>query len=389
MDFLRNSLSVALVESNSKHSAFAANLLNKRPRWPEIQNWRTCQWQESCKKMLKNKACPISWFGLFIDAEGLWLLCTAKKLQQMSNMKSALHTLLKPTISEENGFATSEEELQKVVCTLRPLDENDKDRITAWQTPESIREELEEESDDDEVVVKAAARTESKEYSALLNAVLERAKPLLALPPPDIETLCISEFTQTKQGFWHARVQTLATIVFCQTGPIPELKAMRCHREERRVALLLRRSSAKTMAGMVCAAVRLAAEGCFPGPRSKGKSEFIARCAQAVKQRGRAETVLTKLSKEDQAFIRKSLAGQEEKEPYEGCLYEKCLDKEIKWETEENISRCAHCQMPKCYGRTIFGLNDILAPHLKRALGNQAREMSGANKRARIYDIDE
>ena len=390
MDFLRNSPPIELVESHGKHVAFAANLLDKRPRWPEIQNWRTCQWQESCKKTLKNKACPISWFGLFIDAEGLWLLCTAKKLQQMSNMKSALHTLLKPTISEENGFATSEEELQKVVCTLRPLDENDKDRITAWQTPESIREELEEESDDDKVVVKAAARTESKEYSALLNAVLERAKPLLALPPPDIETLCISEFTQSKQGFWHARVQTLATIVFCQTGPIPELKAMRCHREERRVALLLRRSSAKTMAGIVCAAVRLAAEGCFPGPRSKGKSEFIARCAQALKQRvAQAETVLTKLSKEDQAFIRKSLAGQEEKEPYEGCLYEKCLDKEIKWETEENISRCAHCQMPKCYGRTIFGLNDILAPRLKRALGNEAREISGANKRARIYDIDE
>ena len=186
------------------------------------------------------------------------------------------------------------------------------------------------------MVAKAAARTESKEYSALLNAVLEQAKPLLALPPPDIEKLCISEPPQTKQGFWHARVQTLATIVFCQTGPIPELKAMRCHREERRVALLLRRSSAKTMAGMVCAAVRLAAEGCFPGPRSKGKSEFIARCAQALKQRvPQAETVLTKLSKEDQAFIRKSLAGQEEKEPYEGCLYEKCLDKEIKWEKIE------------------------------------------------------
>ena len=123
------------------------------------------------------------------------------------------------------------------------------------------------------------------------------------------------------------------------------------------------------MAGMVCAAARLAAEDCFPGPRSKGKSEFIARCAQALKQRvPHAETVLTKLSKEDQASIRKSLAGQEEKEPYEGCLMEECLDKEIKWVTEENISRCAHCQMPKCYGRTVFGLNDILAPHLKRAL---------------------
>ena len=196
MDFLRNSLSLELVESNGKHIAFAANLLDKRPRWADIEKWRTCatEWQESYKKTLKNKTCPMAWFGLFIDAEGFWLLCTAKNPQQMTNMKSALHTLLKPTISEENGFATSEEQLQKVVCTLRPLDEYDKVRITAWQTPESLRKELEGESDeDDEVVVKAAARTESKEYSALLNAVLEQAKPLLALPPPDIETLCISE----------------------------------------------------------------------------------------------------------------------------------------------------------------------------------------------------
>ena len=65
------------------------------------------------------------------------------------------------------------------------------------------------------------------------------------------------------------------------------------------------------------------------------------------------------------------------------------LDKEIQWVTEGSMSRCAHCQVPKCWGRTIFGLNDILAPRLKRALGNEAREISGANKRARIYDIDE
>ena len=141
------------------------------------------------------------------------------------------------------------------------------------------------------------------------------------------------------------------------------------------------------MAGMVCAAARLAAEDCFPGPRSKGKSEFIARCAQALKQRvPHAETVLTKLSKEDQASIRKSLAGQEEKEPYEGCLMEECLDKEIKWVTEENISRCAHCQMPKCYGRTVFGLADVLAPALKRE--RILQDPWFAAKRARIGGTD-
>ena len=112
---------------------------------------------------------------------------------------------------------------------------------------------------------------------------------------------------------WQARVQTLATVILCQTGPIPELQAIRCHREDRRVALLLQRSSAKTMAGMVRTAARLAAEGCFPGLRNGRKSEFIARCAQALRQRApTAETTLKNLPEEDQASIRRSLAGETE-----------------------------------------------------------------------------
>ena len=103
-------------------------------------------------------------------------------------------------------------------------------------------------------------------------------------------------------------MQELATVLLSHTGPVPNLTAIRCHREDRRVQLLLWHCSARTMAGMVRVAARLAAEGCSPGPRNK--SEFIARCAEAVRQVApQAETVLQNLSAEEQASIRRSLGG--------------------------------------------------------------------------------
>ena len=142
MDFLRNPLSVALVEFSSNHSTFAASLLNERPPWADIQGSRAgaALWQESFKDIMSRSACPIAWVGLFIDAEGVWLLATANIPQQMSNMKSGLHTLLKPSIPKE--------QLQEVARTLRSFDELDKDRIAAWETVESLRAEVEDDDED-------------------------------------------------------------------------------------------------------------------------------------------------------------------------------------------------------------------------------------------------
>ena len=152
------------------------------------------------------------------------------------------------------------------------------------------------------------------------------------------------------------------------------------------------------MAEMVRDAAKLVAKGCFPGIRNGRRSEFIARCAQALRQRGDAETTLKNLPKEDQASIRRSLAG--EKEACQGCLNEACLDKETEWVTVDThrgeevpmpFSRCAHCKMPKCFGRTGSGLAAVLAPSLRRELGKRTyefqKELRG-NKRARIDDIE-
>ena len=58
--------------------------------------------------------------------------------------------------------------------------------------------------------------------------------------------------------------------------------------------------------------------------------------------------------------------------------------------TEGSMSRCAHCQMPKCWGRTVSGLADVTARILKREHGAGFYEGGMAMaKRARIGGTDE
>ena len=59
-------------------------------------------------------------------------------------MKSGLHTLLKPSIPEE--------QLQEVVRTLRPLDELDMNRIAAWETVASLCPEEDNDDDSDDEI---------------------------------------------------------------------------------------------------------------------------------------------------------------------------------------------------------------------------------------------
>ena len=95
------------------------------------------------------------------------------------------------------------------------------------------------------------------------------------------------------------------------------------------------------------------------------------------------ETDLTKLPREEQQSVRRALG--DEKEPYQGCLSEGCLDKEPVWVemvlsgypepdgTDCKISRCARCHKPKSYGHSFNSLGDMLAPTLKRERGMCAR----------------
>ena len=86
----------------------------------------------------------------------------------------------------------------------------------------------------------------------------------------------------------------------------------------------------------------------------------------------KAETEVTNLPKEEQEAVRRALGA--EKEPYEGCLSEGCLDEEPVWETTDlgddlKMSRCVHCRMPKAMGRTMSSPLDLIRERLKRERG--------------------
>ena len=117
MEFLHSFLNVALSEGQGKrHTVFAAKMLNKRPLWEELQGFRsfTVQWQSNFKESLARKTCPVSWLGIFIDTKGVWVLATSKSPQQVTDMKSSVHTVLKGQIAPE--------QLQEIGRTLHPLD---------------------------------------------------------------------------------------------------------------------------------------------------------------------------------------------------------------------------------------------------------------------------
>ena len=117
-------------------------------------------------------------------------------------------------------------------------------------------------------------------------------------------------------------------------------------------------------------AMQLANNGSMPGPGEHGrKSDFIKRCATTLKALApEEETDLKKLSAEEQALARQILGG-DTSEPYNGCLNQDCLDEEATWVADnalEGVSRCAKCKMPKCWGRTVHSIHDVMHPLMNR-----------------------
>ena len=130
------------------------------------------------------------------------------------------------------------------------------------------------------------------------------------------------------------------------------------------------------MAQVVRVAMQLANSGCMPGPGDHGrKSEFIKRCATALKALNpEEETDLKKLNAEDQAIVRRALGG-DTSVPYDGCLSEQCLDEKTTWVVSNNAlpgdpfapaSRCSRCNFPKAFGRTVRSVHDIMRPICNR-----------------------
>ena len=136
MDFHREQLTVTLTEDTGhEHTCFAADLFSPRPPFQEIldfQDWAG-KLQESLGPLMARKTCSVQWLALFVDEQGAWLMATHKSGQAVNNMRQSLKTLLSGVPKEQQKCVSN------ALRSLRPLDQEDKSRIDAWQSLDSLR----------------------------------------------------------------------------------------------------------------------------------------------------------------------------------------------------------------------------------------------------------
>jgi len=317
--------------------------------------------------------------------------------RQLCNTKSAARSILQ---------YLPKKFMLAALDSLRPLDEVDYTRIQAWRTLMSMPP----------VVRRSAAAqpepampTESKSAAQLI-AELEDSDScdgdqefvpqrlmlvdaqqgmLVDAIPVDVETEAqppVHNILHPASG-WEHTAKTEAVIVVIEVGLRPaRLTYTRCHREARR-QLLLQGMLVKgvAMPGVVRVAMRLVAAGSLPPLGECGRSaDFIRRCRAALQAFDPSqETVLNKLSVQDQALIRRALSG-DDSVPYQGCLTDECLAQDTEWETVDTtlpgkapttMSRCARCKYPKAFGRTIHSVRDILSMRMALELGHDTRNL--------------
>jgi hypothetical protein len=270
-----------------------------------------------------------------------------------------------------------------VADSLRPLDEPDEVRIGAWKTVDELRPKVKPRSGPS-APQSLAEFMEQNDYSDSGDEgggeSGNETQSTLALRGVGETTLAVAARGGSKVA-WAARSQAYATVVIASTGATPELTYIRCHREQRRHLLLTRRlredtGTASALVKAVQIAAQMARDGSLPAPGGRRTSEFMKRCAEAARAVSpEAETDASKLPREEQEAVRRALGN--EKEPYQGCLSEECLDEDTVWVTEElgglSYSRCARCKMLKAMGRTISTPLSIIENRLKLERGVSLR----------------
>jgi hypothetical protein len=369
MEFVREPpvVSLAAPHSSSRYTYFAADIYSPRLHYDEI--FKAKEWyanvQTQFETMLAKARCKVEWVGIFMDAEGCWLLAIHKTDETLNNMKKALHPILR---------ILPKEQLTAVENSIRALDELDADRIAAWVRLEDLRPKVRPTPEPPPVghVLSLAEFLGSWDgYDREANEEEEVAEPtasIIMLSGP----ISMGEDTLGINGSravwteWKARAQAEATIVAASAGLPPEcsrdLHYDRCRSAGRRHLLLVRRfRGEKTLANVVGFAAKMAAEGSFPVPDGARcrKSEFIQRCVDALKYLNPdGETDIKKLNILDRYAVQVALGERDEL--YQGCMNEECMEKDTTWkvtdlsfpgESPMPCSRCTRCGNPKAYGR--------------------------------------
>ena len=411
MEFLRQQPIVSLVDGDSQ--TFIADFPQPRPEFDHAKLWsETCKAAaiKKIKECMQRKNSAVSYIQVIVDQHGVLAIITFQHSMILGAAKTAAKVLFRCL-----PFDTTSGAAEK---GLRPMDEVDADRIQAWQTVATLRpagkKRAREEADSDDAVrfVKRSAvdardeaerglilslqTTDSSQSAgpksaAQLLAELsdesgseeEVAPPRLMLAnepaeqrPPENPV----EFLDPT-SVWEHRIKGEAVLVMAAVGEAPaELQYRRCHHESRRQLLIQNRVRNEYdkpgMVQVMRVAMRLAQTGCMPGPGNHGrKSDFIKTCATALQALDPSkETDPNKLTAEEQALVRHILGGNTSV-PYDGCLSAQCLDEKTVWavdkvtlpgESSITVSRCAKCNFPKAFGRTVHGIGDLFRARISR-----------------------
>ena len=380
---------------------FIADISQPRPGVDEIASFcGACNAEgiEKFKAAMMRKNCAVSWVQLVIDQHGVLAIVRYKHPLILGDAKKAASVVLR---------CLPDKQRRAVEQGLRPLDEVDRDRISAWTTVESLhrkrkRTEEDEEEEEDEAdtevyfVPNKRVRTEEeraeppkKTAQELLKEFSDSDSEDSAAPVPRLMLTDAAAVPSTlacpdlfdPDSLWGCRMKEEATIILAEAGARPDqLTYIKCHHEDRRQRLLQGRVKREydkpTLLSVVRVAMKLAMDGKIPGIGKHGRrSEFMERCAEALKAiNPEAERDVKKLNADQQTLIRHALGG-DSSTPDEGCFSADCLDKEAVWETTDNalpgepsaqISRCARCKYHKAIGRSVNSLRDILLPSMKQ-----------------------
>ena len=388
MEFVSEVTAMAPSEEGGKQSTFCADVFQPRPPFEEIQNF--APWsvpaQAQMEEALKRKTCPVSWAALFVDQTGMLAVFHFKHRLMVSHAKTGAEAVLK---------ALPEAQRRAVELSLRPLDELDSKRIRAWKTVAAVRPEGDEDSpssegEEDNQVFFVSSETPrapsppAAPTAAELLATYEEVQVAKRrrLDQPSVESTLSCNMASAALG--HAAIMTLnhttnfargwiylaqqsATVHVASAGERPAtLSYIRCHREARRVQLLvehLRKDYEKvSLLTVVRVATQLAKDGSLPGhdgPRAR-KTEFIRRCEEALALCA-PEAERTTPSCEIRRRITHIIDGTDAPR-WDEKMCMACGDKNPGWTTSPTIglrgespgeiSRCKKCQAFYSYGRT-------------------------------------
>ena len=392
--FLRELPTVSLAEGKTK--AFIADFPEEaRPSFEHakiwVEKWRA-QVVEKVTRAMKRKTCAVSCIQIVVDQHGFLVIACFNHPVILSTAKTAVGAIFR-CMPKEATYGTAED-------NLRPLDEVDADRIRGWQTvttlrPKGKKRDREESDSEPERVVKPKQELQlvNKSAALLLAEMSDSSSEEEEVQPPHLtltngpaerlaerpenETVDLLDHTSV----WVHRVKTEAVLVVAEVGsPSTELQYRHCHHESRRQLLIQNRVrnqyDTPGMVQVMRMAMRLAQNGSLPGPGDHGrKSEFVKTCATVLQALDPTrETDIKKLSPREQSIIR-SILGGDTSVPYEGCLSQECMDEKTAWvvdkvtlpgESSITVSRCAKCNFPKAFGRTVHGAGDLFRTRITR-----------------------